>query len=238
MTENKATQAASERQRSALAALAEREQVGRELHDGLVQVLGYIKMQAQSSSDALERGRPDTANAGLRNIAAIAQEAHEEIQDFLLGARAASRISSGLWNAVTDFAERYSVVHGLRIDLSLSQQANDITLDPVMQVQLLRIIQESLTNVRKHAGVSRVDLAISRDNYCLQVTVRDDGKGFDPYTAPGIDDGHYGLAFMRQRAEEVGGQLDVISAPGEGTTVLVQVPVSRGDGGYATAPRG
>ena len=238
VTENKAAQAANERQRFALAALAEREQVGRELHDGLVQVLGYIKMQAQASSGALERGRPDTANAGLQGIAAIAQEAHEEIQDFLLGARATSRLSSGLWDAITDFAERYSVVYGLRIDLALPQQAQDIVLDPVAQVQLLRIIQESLTNVRKHAGASRVDLAATCETYCLQVIVRDDGKGFDPHEVPGLDDGHYGLAFMYQRAEAVGARLDIISAPGRGTTVLVQVPVAQQAGEYATTPRG
>jgi len=68
--------------------------------------------------------------------------------------------------------------------------------------------------------------------------VRDDGKGFDPHEVPGLDDGHYGLAFMYQRAEAVGARLDIISAPGRGTTVLVQVPVAQQAGEYATTPRG
>jgi signal transduction histidine kinase len=234
-TEMKAAPAGVDRRLSALAATVERERLARELHDGLAQVLGYIKMQAQAGCDAFERERPDEASAGLRSILAIAQEAHEEIRDFLLAARVAARANSNFWSAVAGFAERYSTVHGLKVDVSLPKRVSELYLDPETQVQLLRIIQESLSNVRRHAGVSSVGLSFTREKGWLQVTVHDNGMGFDPLVAHGAEDGHYGLSFMRERAQGVGGRLDVISAPGQGTAVFVQVPLAGMDGPYATA---
>jgi len=238
VTENKAAQAQVDRQRSALAALAERERIGRELHDGLAQVFGYIKVQAQASLDAFERDRPETAKAGLGSILIVAQEAHDEIREFLLSARPAAQAGTNFWGVVTDFVERYRTIFGLNIDLSMPEGVREASLDPLVQVQLLRIVAESLGNVRKHSGVSRARLDFARKDAWLQVTVHDDGVGFDPSVVPGADKGRYGLCFMRERAATVGGWLDVISEPGQGTTVCVQVPVAPKDGMHATAVGG
>ncbi len=200
VTEMKAAQAEVERQRAALACLEERERVGRELHDGLAQAFGYVKLQAQAARDALDRDRPDEANEDLGSILAISQDAHEEIRDFLLGSRTATRLGSCFWSAVADYVERYTSLHGLGVQVSMPPQANDLNLDLATQAQLLRIIQESLANVRRHAGVSSASLTITCEGNCLHLTVRDDGKGFDPHAVLGAEDDHYGLGFMRQRA--------------------------------------
>lgn len=238
VTESKAAELRVDRERSALATLTERERIGRELHDGLVQVLGYIKMQSQASLDALEGDHGDTARAGLRSILVVAQEAHDEIRDFLLSARPAVQAGSNFWQVITDFVERYRTIFGLNIDLSMPEGAPGLSLDPLVQVQLLRIVTESLGNVRKHSGASRARLHFARKDAWLQVTVHDDGVGFDPRVTPGAREGRYGLCFMRERAESVGGWLDVISEPGRGTTVCVRVPIVSRDGAHATAVGG
>ena len=238
VTEMKAREAELDRQRSALAALAEREQVGRELHDGWAQVLAFVKMEAQVARDALEREHPSEANVALGSIVAIAQEAHEEVRDFLLCARVSAQTKDSFWVVVTDLAERYRSVFGLSVDVSLPKRANELNLDPMTQAQLLRIIPESLANVRRHAGVTEVSLTFTRENGWLQMTVHDDGIGFDARAAPSAGDGHYGLNFMRERATVVGGSLDVISALGQGTTILARVPLAGTEGSHAPAPGG
>jgi signal transduction histidine kinase len=110
---------------------------------------------------------------------------------------AASRrrsIAAAFWSAVTGFAERCSTIHGLKVEVSLPKCISELNLDPMTQVQLLRIIQESLANVRRHAGVSSARLSFTRENGWLQVTVHDNGMGFDPLAAHGAEDGHYGPA--------------------------------------------
>lgn len=238
VTKSKAAEALVDRERSASAALAERERIGRELHDGLSQVLGYIKVQSQASLDALERDRPDSARAGLRSILVVAQEAHDEIRNFLLSARPAAQASGDFWKVVTDFVERYRTIFGLNIDVSMPEGAPELSLDPLVQVQLLRIVTESLGNVRKHSGATEARLRFARMGALLQVTVHDDGVGFDPHLAPGAQEGRYGLCFMRERASSVGGSLDVISEPGGGTTIYVRVPIASKDGSHATAVGG
>lgn len=238
VTESKAAEVLVDRERFALAALAEREQIGRELHDGLSQVLGYIKVQSQATLDALDRDHPDTARAGLRSILVVAQEAHDEIRDFLLSARPAAQASSNFWRVVTDFVERYRTIFGLNIDVSMPEDSPELRLDPLVQVQLLRIVTESLGNVRKHSGASKARLRFTHRGGWLQVTVHDDGVGFDPREAPGAQEGRYGLGFMRERASSVGGWLDVNSEPGGGTTICVRVPITSKDGDHAAAVGG
>lgn len=228
-TEMRLAQAELERQRSAFAALAERERVGRELHDGLAQMLGCVKLQAQAAHDAIKRDCPAEASAELASILAITQQAHEEVRDFLLGARMTIRPGGNFWSTIADCAKRYSAFYSLKVTVSIPPDISDLTIDSESQVHLLRIIQESLANVHRHAGVSTASLTFTRANGHLCVTVHDDGLGFDPAAAPGHADGHCGLSFMRARAEEVGGRLDVTSTPGQGTDVLLQVPLARKD---------
>lgn len=100
-------------------------------------------------------------------------------------------------------------------------------LDPAASTQLVRITQEALTNVRKHADATRVDVtveAVPGDE--IVVTIADDGRGFD---AHGVRDEAFGLTSMRQRAEQLGGTLSVAGVPGQGTSVSVRVPRSAGE---------
>ncbi len=97
--------------------------------------------------------------------------------------------------------------------------------EPLVEVQLLRILQEALTNVRKHADAKCVEIMFANENHSAQVTIRDDGHGFDSQRRVKVLDEHVGLRVMRERAEEVGGSLSLHSQPGYGTKLVVNLPV-------------
>ena len=99
-----------------------------------------------------------------------------------------------------------------------------IHLSPASEVQLIRIIQEALTNVRKHAGAAHAWVRLHRQDPWVQVIVEDDGRGFDPTILVSRDRLHFGLQTMRERAEGLGGKLEIDTAPGRGTRVVATLP--------------
>lgn len=102
--------------------------------------------------------------------------------------------------------------------------SGDIGLHPEIELQLMRIVQEALANVRKHARATRVCVQLSQTPGCLDVVVEDNGTGFNP-TAPGRSQfPRFGLAIMRERAEAVGAWIEIDSIPGRGTRVMVRIP--------------
>jgi two-component system nitrate/nitrite sensor histidine kinase NarX len=114
---------------------------------------------------------------------------------------------------------------GLRVDLEGSPAAEK--LPPEIQVQLIRIIQEALSNIRKHAQASQAWIEVHQDGENFQVEIRDDGRGFHPDELPGVS--KYGLQGMQERSDLIGADLLIISAPEEGTIIKVLVPVPTGE---------
>jgi signal transduction histidine kinase len=224
VTETRAARAEVERQRSALAASVERDRVARELHDGIAQALASINVRAVSARRSLEAERPEETYADLSSIIEVTRDANEEIRDFLVGARGLGKPGTDLWSALADYAERYRALHGMQVYLAFPEDVADIKLDPVTQVQLLRIIQESLSNVRRHSGTRAASISVARWPDAVRIVIHDDGVGFDPQRVPGAGEGHLGLSIMRERAEEVGARFDVTSAPGCGTAIFIEVP--------------
>ncbi len=226
VTERRRAQAQILEQQRALAMLSERERLARELHDGIGQVLGYVKMQAQAARDRLAQDETAAADRDLAHLIAVAQDAHADVREYMLGTRSAAGASAppGFSPALRQYLRRFSEQYGLRTDLAASPDWSDEVLEPTVQVQLLRIIQEALTNARKHAKAQAVQVSVQLPTDHAQVTVQDDGVGFDPALLTGAEGQEYGLGLMRERAQEVGGSVEIHSAPGAGTQVLICVP--------------
>ncbi len=214
-----------------LAMMGERERLGRELHDGLGQLMGYINVEAQTVETMLSAGQIEPAQATLRRIARTAQEAHADIRSYILGLRAlhGDAPRQDFWEALRDRLDQFQVTYGIETGLNLPD--DDVLLPsfgPAVEEQLLHIIQEALTNVRKHAAAQQVEVLFSFTATATHIIVADDGVGFDARGQ--IDDegqgtgAHFGLAMMRERAEAVGGQVEVRSTPGQGTCVLIHLP--------------
>jgi two-component system nitrate/nitrite sensor histidine kinase NarX len=201
-----------------LGAVEERERLAREMHDGLAQTLGLLHLKLQAA-----RARSDgSAAAGdLREAIEISAGAYEDLRQSIFGLRTFVSRGLGLVPTLTEFLHEFSVQSGISVDL----EAPGGPLGPVppaTEVQAVRIIQEALTNVRKHAAVGRARVRLQRDGAWLRVAVEDDGDGWDGPAAPaGL---HFGLKMMRERAEGLGGRLEVESAPGRGTRVVATLP--------------
>ncbi len=214
-------------QQRALATLRERDRVARELHDTLGQVLGYIKMQAAVAQTFLERADLSEAKTRVARLAAAAQDAQCDVREYILGTRAGGSGAVPLVPALSDYLRQFGQNCGIATDLTVLPELADRVFDPMSGAQLLRIIQEALTNVRKHARARRVDVRIGAHDGRAEATVQDDGCGFDPAAVQPAGGHRFGLQVMQERAEEVGGAVQVHSAPGEGTRVVITMPLGK-----------
>ncbi len=224
ITELKQAQLQFIEQQRALAMTEERMRLARELHDGLGQTLGYVKMRSQVARELLAQGEVAEAEQYLANLSAVAHEAHTDIREYLLGVKATSAAEPAFLHALQQYLRQFGQNYGIRAELHVAPEAQCCALTPTAEVQLLRIVQEALTNVRKYAQAARVQVSLSVEADELRICIQDDGQGFDP-AAPAASGPTFGLGFMQDRAAELRGRLEVHSAPGQGTRVNVIVPL-------------
>jgi signal transduction histidine kinase len=207
--------------------LAERERLAGEIHDTLAQGFTSIVMVAQTAQAELRRGRADAAADRLASIEATARDNLDEARA-LVAAFAPAALSHGtLVDALERITHRFATETGVTLTARFEPSRDAVSaLHPSRQVVLLRAAQEALTNIRKHSGARAVSLrVVVGDDQRAEIEVTDDGTGFEPSL---LAIGGYGLAGMRGRVEQVGGSIDVRSAPGEGTSVRVTVPAAAG----------
>lgn len=198
---------------------AERERWAREVHDTLAQGYTSIVVLAQTAAGQLP-GDPGAAAERVALIEEVARENLAEARAMVAAFAPVALDSSTLREALERLAERFGRETGLPTRLDTAALADDAGLTRAEEIVLLRGAQEALANVRRHAAASAVVLRIGvGEAGQVSVHVSDDGVGFDPAAGDGV-----GLAGLRDRAEQVGGAVDVVSAPGEGTRVTVQVP--------------
>lgn len=213
------------RQVREMAITEERERIAREMHDSLAQVLGYVNTKAQAAQELLRLGQPDRAAAQIGQLAEAARAAYADVREGILGLRTSLGPGRGLLESLRDYLDRWQELSGVAVDFqAIPDDSHLPPLPPAAEVQLLRIVQEALANVRKHARATQARVRLRGTNGWLQATVEDDGIGFDP-SAPGRGTfPRFGLATMRERAEAVGGTLEIDSAPGRGTRVTLRIP--------------
>jgi two-component system nitrate/nitrite sensor histidine kinase NarX len=113
------------------------------------------------------------------------------------------------------------------VELRIDQEVDTVALDASVEIQLVRIVQEALSNVRKHAGASHVQVVVEADDESVGVEIVDNGHGFDPLLPDRTGWPRLGLQTMRERAQAIGGGFEVVSAPGKGTRIAVHVPVTK-----------
>jgi signal transduction histidine kinase len=170
------------------------------------------------------------ADAHLARLAVIAQDAHTDVREYILSVKVALSPERGFFSALDQYLRRFEQHYEIQTGWINPDDLAEGALEPVVEVQLLRIIQEALSNVRKHAAARQVEVSFASQGDQALVTVEDDGQGFDPASRLRLwgragEGAHFGLCIMRERAEAVGGSLQVRSAPGQGTKVIVQVPL-------------
>ncbi len=238
VTEQREAEAQVVRQQRALAMLAEREQLARELHDSTGQVLGYAGYQLEAvgitladGQAALSAGRDRDAATHLARaeqqparLSRIMDEAHADLRGEILNLRVTPSEEQPFFATVRRYLDGYCRNYNIRTDLVVASGLEGREFDPAAQQHLLRIVQEGLSNAHKHGRAGTVRVTFETEGSLARLRIEDNGVGFDPHQIATTCGNHLGLRFMRERAEMLGGSLTVASAPGAGTRLIVELP--------------
>ncbi|MGB3681027.1 MAG: sensor histidine kinase, partial [Rubrobacteraceae bacterium] len=202
--------------------LEERGRLAREIHDTLAQ--GFISIVTHL--ETAEEELPPGSKPAQRHLDQARQTAREnlvEARHLVAALRPEILEGSSLPEALERLANRWSETSGVSAKLTVTGDCERLSQE--LQVALLRVAQEALSNVRKHASASEATVTLSYAEDVVVLDVQDDGVGFDPDAAADVAEGGFGLQAMRERVEQFGGRLTVESAPGDGTTLAVQLPL-------------
>jgi len=225
VTEQKRAQARLVERERAVATLQERERLARELHDGVGQVLGYLSLQAQTARKRLRDGDDEKADALLARLADVAQHAHVDVRESILALKAASSEDWSFLPTLDRYLQDVQDQYGIRTELFVADGVSEESFEPNASVQLLRVIQEALTNARKHGAASTVCIEVGQDGDQTCIAVTDDGCGFDLERLEPDPSHHFGLVIMRERMARIEGSVTIESGHGAGTSVKLKVPI-------------
>ena len=204
------------------AVLDERNRIAREMHDSLAQVLGVTHLRLRTLEARGDvKDQPDIA-IELTEVADICQEAYRDVRESILGLRGSNRTERGLLDNLGAYLAKYSQQCNIATSLDCELD-HELALSPRCEVQVIRVIQEALTNVRKHSGARSAIVRVTESDSSTTFVVEDDGHGFDQGGSQ-LDRDGFGLYTMRERMALLNGSLTVDSVPGRGTRVIADVP--------------
>lgn len=202
----------------------ERSFLARELHDSIAQSLAFLKMQVQLLRDGQARGDKALVEQAVSEIDAGVRESYGDVRELLLHFRTRAsdeNIELALQTTLKKF-EHQSGIHA-----ELAVQGHGMPLAPDLQLQVLHVVQEALSNARKHSDATKVWLDVQQQPQ-WRFEVRDDGVGF-AHGEQALDETHVGMRIMAERAERIGASLEVFSKPGHGTSVVLTLPLDAND---------
>lgn len=214
------------------AVASERQLLAQELHDSIAQSLAFLKIQMQLLRDAMARHDQPAIEAAMAELDVGVKESYSDVRELLLHFRVRTHtddIEPALRETISKFE------HQSKLRAHLSVQGQGLPLPPDVQIQVLHIVQEALSNTRKHAQASQVWVDVqTQPSWCVRV--RDNGCGFDTQAGP-PDNTHVGMSIMRERAQRIGADLRCESGP-DGTLIELRLPnlVASRSGGPITQP--
>lgn len=197
----------------------ERSRLAHELHDAVSQKLFSLRLTAQAVSSLIDRD-PARAKGELQQVADLAAEAADELRAAVVELRPAALDEDGLVHTLRTHIQVLDRAHAARVTFD---SCGVRALPAAQEEAMLRVAQEALHNALRHSAADRVDVTIAPRGQGAVLSVTDNGKGFEPRTVRRAGR-HLGLVSMRDRSSGVGGRLTVQSAPGQGTTIEMEVP--------------
>lgn len=202
-----------------MAVLEERARIARELHDSLAQALGFLNLKTDILEGTIKRHEWEQAQAEISEVRRVVREACYDVRESIDGLRTRPSEGTGLIPTLAAYLHEFGQRSGLLTVFNASE--GELALAPAAEIEVLRIVQEALMNVRKHAQAKCVQVTIQAQAGLARIEIADDGRGF--VYKQQEEPQHFGLRIMRERAERIGGTCQVESAPGQGTRVIVQV---------------
>jgi PAS domain S-box-containing protein len=212
---------ANQQRLALLAEMRERNRLAQELHDTVAQALGYLNLKIGMTYSSLNSGEVETAKANLQELKQVIGETYTDVREeiFYLRAKALSELS--FMELLEKYTDKYRRFYNLDIQVIQEAEAGLFDFSAEVTTQLVRTIQEALINVRKHAHVNKIIIRLGQEADVIRISIEDQGQGFD------LDQikekrASFGLQMMRERVESVGGSLEVETAPGQGTRVVLR----------------
>jgi two-component system nitrate/nitrite sensor histidine kinase NarX len=169
-------------------------------------------------------GRADIAAAQLDRLGNVVREAHADVREHIMNLRTTPSFERPFFTVVQQYLERFSNNYDIQTQLTIGPTLDTKAFSPNGQLQVFRIVQEALSNARKHSQARHVQVKFESDGERVYVTIQDDGSGFSQDDMALALGNHYGLQFMGERAGQLGASLQVQSTPGQGTMVVLEVP--------------
>lgn len=207
-----------------LGTLEERQRIAAEMHDGLAQTLSYLRMAFRQARLELDQGQIERAWNTLSLIQRGLDQADREVRSAIESLQEETPLRYTLQEQLATLADEFSA-QGPKVEWSAALNV-PLILPSRDAEQVLRVVREALLNAQRHSQAERIRVSLEQNDGTLVVTIEDNGKGFDANLLK-IEDGrqHFGLHIMRARAARLGGRVEVLSKPGEGTRVILKWPV-------------
>jgi len=206
------------------AIIEERRRIAREIHDGVAQSLSYLNMKTKLVSDSVSSQNTVKALTELGDIRKIVQDTYEDIRESI------DQLSTEIRNlpmipVLANYIREFGNNNNIRVQFEVPRVFSQ--LSPIAELQVLRITQEALTNVRRHALATEVEVKLGKVSQAVEMLVKVNGQGFILSDLEKSPPGYHGLNIIKERAEGLGGSLDISTAPGEGTEVRVSLPIDK-----------
>lgn len=215
-----------ERYIQGMAALEERERLAREMHDGLAQNIGFMNLKVAELGRRLKKKDIEKSQETLSGLREMVGELYNEVRQAIFGLRIMVSRQLGLLPTLTEYLHEFSQQTGIQVDVKQEERewVSGVPVDT--EIQLIRIIQEALTNVRKHAGATKVYIHFKKNEKGLEVVIEDDGCGLSKEIYEAKEESTFGLQTMKERAEGVGGSFEIENGFPVGAKVTVCLPLA------------
>lgn len=207
------------------AIIDERRRIAREIHDGVAQSLGYLNLKTKVVNDSVSSRDLVKALSELNDIRKVVHDTYEDIRESINQLSIEMR-SLAIIPALSNYIQEFGNNNSIKVRFDYPKPFP--RLSPVAELQLLRIVQEALTNVRRHALATEVEVILSENGKeAIEILVKDNGQGFTLSDLDESPPGYHGLNIIKERAETLGGSLNISSVPGEGTALMVSIPLEK-----------
>jgi len=206
------------------AIIEERRRIGREIHDGVAQSISYLNLKTKLVRESVSSQNTQRAMAELDEINKVAQNTYEDIREAIDQLSAETR-NLPLLSTLNDHIRDFQSKNGIAVTLDAPK--NFPQLSPVAELQLLRIAQEALTNVRRHALAGKVEVRLTVSKQSMEMVIKDNGQGFEMAGEEESRLGYHGLTIIKERAESLGGAAGISSVLGQGTEIRISMPIEK-----------
>ena len=206
------------------AIIEERRRIAREIHDGVAQSLSYLNLKTKSVTDSISSQNSVQALIDIGEIRKVVQDTYEDIRESIDQLSTEIRtltITTALGNYIREFS------HNNAIPVKFTVPKPFTKLSPIAELQLLRIAQEALTNVRRHSLANEVEVKLKNTSDSIEMIIRDNGQGFNLMDLANAPPGYHGINIIKERAEGLGGSLNISTTPGKGTELRISLPIDK-----------